>query len=113
MKKFIFLCIFSILLILPSTEAFAVNSSEYNIYINRVDKTLYVLKPDGTILWKKPCGIGRGGITQKKNMADYVTPVGSFSVDIILYKDAKFDAVSEKIIDKYKRVKIFYGQDQS
>ena len=79
------------------------NSDEYSLHINRSSKQFYVIKPDGSVLWEKPCGIGRGGLKQKKTMSDFVTPTGQFTIDIILYEKEKFNAVSDKIIRKYQK----------
>lgn len=60
------------------------DSPAYHLYVDRAQRQLYVLNPEGTVMWQAPCGIGRGGRRVKKSMADEVTPTGEFVVDIIL-----------------------------
>lgn len=109
MKKYFLPYTLIFCLFILSSYARAGNIDEYSLYIDRSGKELYVLKPDGSVLWKKPCGIGRGGLKQKRNMADSVTPTGQFKIDIILYEKADFNAVSDRIIDKYKQKKKYHG----
>ena len=46
-------------------------------------------------------GIGRGGLKKKTNMADEVTPTGSFKVDIILSPDPANNKISQRYLEKY------------
>ena len=54
------------------------------IHIDRAGRTLYLLNESGEILQSEAIGIGRGGLTQKVSMSDFVTPLGDFTVDLIL-----------------------------
>ena len=82
---------------------------DYNIAVNAEnDKSAFYIENDRIIL-TAPCGIGRGGLKKKRNMKDYVTPLGEFSVDLILYKDQGFNRVSPKNMEKYKDNIYFYN----
>lgn len=75
----------------------------YSIHINRKDKLFYVINnKENKIVYRVPCGVGRGGLKHKKSMGDYVTPTGTFYVDVILYKDSKYDSVAPRNINRYK-----------
>lgn len=101
MKRSILLFILLFCLISLSLDVSA-RSHEYSLYIDRYGKELYVLKSDGSTLLKTKCGIGRGGLKEKKNMADMVTPTGQFTVDIIMCRDSGYNAVSSELINKYR-----------
>jgi len=68
------------MLLLTSLAALAAPS----VTIDRQGRTLYLLDEDGTVLRSAPVGIGRGGLAVKKNMADLITPTGTFTIDLVL-----------------------------
>lgn len=70
--------------------------------LNRAKRALY-LTDDQKIIWRTSVGIGRGGLLQKKNMSDLITPTGTFTVDVILYKDSSYNQISPSAIKKFNR----------
>lgn len=82
-------------------------SDEYLIQINRKEHKLSVLDNTKKTVFETPCGIGRGGLAQKKGMSDHVTPTGEFVVDIILYGNASFNEISKENSVKFSQDKRF------
>jgi len=72
------------------------------LYIDRQSRRLYVLDKGSHIIFQDPVGVGRGSLRIKRSMGDLVTPTGEFLVDLILYKDKGFDAVSADDLRRYK-----------
>lgn len=85
--------LFFFLLLSPASSAKA--AGESHVYIDKAGLQFYVIDQDGNILFKAPCGVGKGGLKQKKNMSDSVTPIGEFTVDLILYENNSFDNIQE------------------
>lgn len=83
--------IFIVIFLLLTSPTLLAITPTYHLHIDRAQRQLYVLNADGAVAWKAPCGIGRGGLAQKKSMADAVTPTGEFVVDLILDQQPQFD----------------------
>lgn len=80
-----------------------------HVYIDRAGLQFYVMDQNGNVLFKAPCGIGKGGLKQKKNMSDSVTPTGEFTVDLILYENNSFDDILKSSADRYSKQKKYFG----
>ena len=76
-------------------------SQIFTIYISRQDKEMIVVDGQNQEIIKTSIGIGRGGLKQKINMMDLVTPTGELEVDLILYQDKNFSRVSSDVQEKY------------
>ena len=72
------------------------------ILVERKACRLKVLDKDGRTVLVSPVGLGKGGLGRKRSINDGITPTGRFNVDIILFKDSRFDAVSRDNQEKYK-----------
>lgn len=75
----------------------------YTITIRRSNCTMQVLSPTGATVVSCPVSLGRGGIKQKHSMADYVTPTGTFTVDLILDEEKpQFNAIAKESLEALK-----------
>lgn len=85
------------------------NSSgiDHSLYIDRVNRKLYVISPNGDVVLTANCGIGKGGLKKKNNMSDHITPTGEFTIDLILYNNANYNAISKSNIEKYRNNKTY------
>ncbi len=72
-----------------------------HLEISRKSKMLSYFDSNGTLLWQENVGIGKGGIGEKKNMQDYITPTGDFTVDIILYRQPEYNTIDEQLLKRY------------
>jgi hypothetical protein len=94
----------------PSTEkvesaAIAQNNQEepYSILIHRADKRLEVLNSQGTPVYQAAIGIGQGGLKEKQDMADLVTPTGQMTVDLILYKKSAYNQIVSQNVERFAK----------
>lgn len=104
MKEIILFIVFSIFLLSPSLN---LASQNHFIYINRSAKKLHVLDSNGKAISTYHCGIGRGGLREKKSMSDYVTPTGDFVVDLILFENSEFNQISQSNQEKFESKKAY------
>lgn len=85
--------------------AHAENSSEHiakhRILIDRASKQLELFQNDQLVL-RSRIGIGKGGLRQKKDMADNVTPSGKFVVEIVLSNDLEANSTARSLLARYK-----------
>lgn len=100
-RKGLSVLLFAVCIISLSPSSMADNS--HMLFINRSTHMLYVLDQNGAIVRKMPCSIGRGGMGKKQNMSDTITPTGDFFVDIVLYKDKTYSAISPLLTKQYSR----------
>lgn len=98
----------------PSTEvveqaSVASNSQEeaYTILIHRKDKRLEVLNRQGDRLYQAAVGIGQGGLKEKQDMADLVTPTGEMTVDLILYKNPAYNQIASQNVERFAKAPEF------
>lgn len=98
--------IISLFCLLFSERAFA-SDDMYTLHLNRVERKLYILNAEKSIVQQFPVNIGRGGIAAKKSMSDFVTPTGDFEVDLILYSNPSFDNITPKNLQRFQKNKNF------
>jgi L,D-peptidoglycan transpeptidase YkuD (ErfK/YbiS/YcfS/YnhG family) len=84
--------------VLKSTE-----KESYSLLIHRADKRLEILNNQGIPLDKTTIGIGKGGLKEKQDMADSVTPVGEMTVDLILYKKPEYDQIAKNNLERFAK----------
>lgn len=89
-------CSQAIALPLKKNSGSAKTESEFAIEIRRISHTLMVVDSRRAIQLIAPIGIGKGGIKDKKSMADFVTPTGTFEVDLILYANSTYNRISDE-----------------
>lgn len=77
------------------------NAKHQSILIDRAKRQLQV-RGGGRLVHSCKVGIGRGGLGQKKSMADNITPKGTFEVELILTNDSSLNKCSKELIDRYK-----------
>ncbi len=82
-------------------------AQSYSILIHRADKRLEVFDGQGVRLWNTPIGIGAGGLKEKKNMADLITPTGNLTVDLILYKKPEYNKIAKNNIERFASNTLF------
>lgn len=107
MKKIFLVFIFLSILISSLISVPAAAEPDNKVYIDRKNKVFYLMSSDGNIIMKDGCGIGRGGLGDKTNMQDQITPTGDFAIDLILYRDPAFNQISESNREKYKNNKSY------
>lgn len=73
----------------------------YSLLIHRSDKRLEVLNSQGDRLYQAPIGIGQGGLKEKQDMADLVTPTGEMTVDLILYKKSAYNQIANQNVERF------------
>ncbi|MBD2120932.1 L,D-transpeptidase [Trichocoleus sp. FACHB-262] len=73
----------------------------YSLVIHRSDKRLEVLNSQGDRLYEAPIGIGQGGLKEKQDMADLVTPTGEMTVDLILYKKSAYNQIASQNVQRF------------
>jgi hypothetical protein len=100
----VYCCIVAVLLILVFN---AVSASASELYVDRNTKKIYVLDGRHHIVLLDSVGIGKGGLKAKVNMDDLVTPTGTFTVDLILFKDKRFNQISAALKNRYQASKKF------
>ncbi len=85
--------------------AIAKNNQEepYSILIHRADKRLEVLNSQGTPIYQTAVGIGQGGLKEKRDMADFVTPTGQMTVDLILYKKSAHNQIASQNVERFAK----------
>jgi L,D-peptidoglycan transpeptidase YkuD (ErfK/YbiS/YcfS/YnhG family) len=81
----------------------SVVSKQEDIYllIHRSAKQLEVLNSRGDRLYQAPVGIGQGGLKEKQDMADLVTPTGEMKVDLILYKKSDYNQIAPQNVEHF------------
>lgn len=79
----------------------------HELHVDRAGRKLYLLDDRKNVILTDKVGVGKGGLRQKKNMDDSVTPTGIFHVDLILYKDRHFNRVSLNHLKTYCKTKKF------
>ena len=62
---------------------------------------LYVLDNQRAVLHQEPIGIGRGGLGEKVSMSDFVTPLGTFTVDLVLEDSGQHNAIAPSLRDRW------------
>ncbi|MCB9674773.1 MAG: L,D-transpeptidase [Alphaproteobacteria bacterium] len=72
-----------------------------SVHVHRAGRTLYLLDARGAVVASEPVGIGRGGLGEKRDMADLVTPTGTFLVDLVLTADGTRNAVSPAAVERF------------
>jgi len=80
---------------------------KYVIYVDRASNKLWVSDSNHHVLLSSIVGTGRGGLKNKINMDDLVTPTGTFTVDIILFKDERFNRVAKDNLTRYRNTKFY------
>lgn len=71
------------------------------IHVDRSARTIALLDDDGQVLHREPIGIGRGGLRDKREMSDFVTPTGTFTVDLVVHAAGTHDAVSPEAVERF------------
>ncbi|HEY9693973.1 MAG TPA: L,D-transpeptidase [Oculatellaceae cyanobacterium] len=82
-------------------------NQSYSILIHRADKRLEVFDSQGVRLWNTAIGIGAGGLKEKKNMADLITPTGNLTVDLILYKKPEYNKIARNNVERFAKNALF------
>lgn len=77
------------------------------LVVYRESRSLSVRSKSGTAIFSIPVGIGRGGLGQKTQMSDLVTPTGEFVVDVILAPQSDTFEIAPALIKKYSAAKDF------
>lgn len=73
------------------------------IYIDRKGRKLYTVDATGAVTAQYPIGIGKGSIRRtKRSMSDNITPIGDFKVELVLSKNADFNAIDRSFLKKYR-----------
>ena len=72
----------------------ALASGTPRVHVDRRGRTIYVLDERGAVTHQEPAGIGRGGLTEKTTMSDFITPTGSFTVDLVVSTAKHHNAIS-------------------
>lgn len=93
----------------PSSEAVAKTPlatqsqpiEKYSLLIHRREKRLEVLNRRGDRLYQASIGIGQGGLKEKQDMADLVTPTGEMTVDLILYKKPAYNQIANQNVQRF------------
>lgn len=93
-----FLCI-----ILALCAANAADTRAQSALIDGVQKKISVFDRFGKLMLTSPVQIGKGGVGVKRSMADFITPVGEFDVDIILSHREDEVAVVQTLSDRFGR----------
>ncbi|GEM_PF-1429534 len=99
----------------PETSPLTIADRQpFTIKINRVTKEMTIFDHQNIEVIKTPIGIGRGGLKQKTDMMDFVTPTGEMEVDLILYQDENYSQISPQLKDKYlnSEFKTFFQNQQ-
>lgn len=73
----------------------------HRVHVDRTSRTLSVVDQAGRIVRSEAIGIGRGGLGEKTTMADFITPTGDFTVDLVLHRSARHNAVSGEAVDRF------------
>jgi hypothetical protein len=76
----------------------------YSLLIHRADKRLEVINDQSVPIYNATIGIGKGGLKDKQNMNDFVTPTGEMSVDLILYKKSEYNQISQNNVKRFIKV---------
>jgi hypothetical protein len=82
-------------------------AQSYSILIHRADKRLEVFDSQGVRLWNTSIGIGAGGLKEKKNMGDLITPTGNLTVDLILYKKPEYNKITRNNVQRFAKSALF------
>lgn len=77
------------------------SAEAHSVFVHRPSRTVYLLDAAGRVVHEEPAGVGRGGVVEKRDMGDQVTPTGVFSVDLVLTAKAEQRAVSEAAVRRY------------
>lgn len=78
------------------------------LYIDRKGRKLYTIDATGAVTAQYPIGIGKGSIRRtKRSMSDNITPIGDFKVELILSKNADFNAIDSSFQKKYRTTPTF------
>lgn len=85
-----------------SGKSVMAGSEGTSLFINRANRTLYVLDVAGAVLRTFPCSIGKGGLGQKQSMRDEITPTGDFTVNLLLHQNPAYSAVAPSVIERYR-----------
>ncbi len=73
------------------------------IKIDRVARTIQAYDSSGNLMLSSRVGIGRGGLGCKRSMEDFVTPKGTFVVDIVLTDNESLSKVSGSLTAHYRK----------
>jgi hypothetical protein len=63
------------------------------VHVDRAARQLSLLE-DGVLTHSEAIGIGRGGLADKTSMSDFITPTGTFTVDLVLHAAGTHNAVA-------------------
>lgn len=85
----------------PKLAASGQQAEAYSLVIHRREKRLEVLDSQGTRLYQASVGIGQGGLKEKQDMADLVTPTGKMTVDLILYKKPTYNQIAQENVARF------------
>ena len=77
--------------------AVAIAATPPLVHVDRHGRMLYVLNDRGAVVHQEPIGIGRGGLGEKTSMSDFITPVGTFTVDLILDETGTYNAIAPSL----------------
>jgi hypothetical protein len=89
--------------IAKSSQAKSNQEEPYSLLIHRADKRLEVLNSQGKPVYQAPVGIGQGGLKEKQDMADLVTPTGQMTVDLILYKKSTYNQIVSQNVERFSK----------
>jgi len=70
------------------------------IRVDRSARTISVVE-GGEVIASEPVGIGRGGLGEKTSMSDFVTPTGTFTVDLVLHASGDKNAVAPGVVERF------------
>ena len=87
--------------------AVAIAGTPPRVHVDRQDRVVYILDQKGTVTHQEPIGVGRGGLTEKFTMSDYVTPTGTFTVDLVLEESAEHNDIEAGLRTRWARHAIY------
>ncbi len=90
-------------LVRSASELKPSQKESYSLLIHRTDKRLELLDLQGVPLWNTVIGIGRGGLKEKKDMADLITPTGEMTVDLILYRKPEYNRIARNNVERFSK----------
>ena len=79
----------------------ALASTPPRVHVDRRGRTIYLLDERGAVIHQEAVGIGRGGLTTKTSMADFITPTGSFTVDLVVGEAERHNAIAPALRSRW------------